>query len=376
MTLYRIAFLTILLHLAFAGMRVTQSLFALHLGASAATVGVLMSLLAIVPVLFAVRWGRYIDRVGVRGPMYTGAAAILFALTLACAVPRLETLFVVSAFAGSGFMYFHIAVNQAAGLIGVPAERARNFSVLALAFSVSSFLGPMSAGFAIDFVGYTWTFALFAGAVVLMIALLSVWKIEVRRHEPHAHAGGRKHVVDLLRVPTLRRVLVVSGLLSMGWDLFSFVMPIHGRELGLSASTIGLILGAFGAAVFVVRLVMPPIVHRLSEWKMLIGAMLVTGIGLAALPLVRDVTLLVALSFVIGMGLGGAQPMVMALLYNTSPPGRAGEAVGVRTFLLNISQAGMPLMFGAAGAALGMAPVFWTMAGALIAGGWYAGRRR
>lgn len=376
MTLYRIAFLTILLHLAFAGMRVAQSLFALHLGASAATVGVLMSLLAIVPVLFAVRWGRYIDRVGVRSPMYTGAAAILFALALVCALPLLPTLFVASAFAGSGFMYFHIAVNQAAGLIGTPAERARNFSVLALAFSVSSFLGPMSAGFAIDLVGYTWTFAFFAGAVVLMIAVMSIWKIEVRRHEPHAHGGGKKHVGDLLRVPTLRRVFVVSGLLSMGWDLFSFVMPIHGRQLGLSASTIGLILGAFGAAVFVVRVVMPPIAHRLSEWKMLIGAMLVTGIGLAALPLVRDVPLLIALSFVIGMGLGGAQPMVMALLYNTSPPGRAGEAVGVRTLLLNMSQAGMPLMFGAAGAALGMAPVFWTMAAALLAGGWYAGRGR
>jgi MFS family permease len=374
-TLYRIALLTILLHLAFAGMRVTQSLFALHLGASAATVGLLMSLLAIVPMLFAVSWGRYIDRVGVRGPMVTGAAAILAALALACALPRLETLFVVSALAGSGFMYFHIAVNQAAGLIGTPAERARNFSVLALAFSVSSFLGPMSAGFAIDLVGYTWTFALFAGAVVLMLVLMAAWKIEVRRHEPHAQAG-KKHVGDLLRVPMLRRVFVVSGLLSMGWDLFSFVMPIHGKQLGLTASTIGVILGAFGAAVFVVRLVMPPIAHRLSEWKMLIGAMLVTGVGLALLPLTRDVTLLIGLSFLIGMGLGGAQPMVMALLYNKSPPGRAGEAVGVRTLLLNFSQAGMPLMFGALGAALGMAPVFWTMAGALIAGGWYASRGR
>ena len=121
---------------------------------------------------------------------------------------------------------------------------------------------------------------------------------------------------------------------------------------------------------------MPPIVHRLSEWKMLIGAMLVSGVALAILPLMSRVPLLVALSFVLGMGLGGAQPMVMALLYNKAPPGRAGEAVGVRTLLLNVSQAGMPLMFGVLGAALGMAPVFWTMALALIAGGWYASRGR
>ena len=106
MTLYRIALLTVLLHLAFAGARITLSLFALHLGASALTVGIVMSLLAIVPMLFSVTWGRYIDRVGVRGPMYTGAAALLAALLAAFAVPRLEMLFVVSALAGSGFMIF------------------------------------------------------------------------------------------------------------------------------------------------------------------------------------------------------------------------------------------------------------------------------
>jgi hypothetical protein len=37
----------------------------------------------------------------------------------------------------------------------------------------------------------------------------------------------------------MRRVFIVSGLLSMVWDLFSFVVPIHGSTIHLSASTIG-----------------------------------------------------------------------------------------------------------------------------------------
>ena len=376
MTLYRVALVTILVHLAFAGARVTFSLLALHLNATAATVGVLMSLLAVVPMVFAVSWGRYIDRVGVRGPMYVGAGAVLAALAAAFALPRLETLFVAAALSGSGFMFFHIAVNQAAGLIGTPQQRARNFSVLALAFSVSSFLGPMTAGFAIDAVGYRYTFLLLGAAIVAAIGVLSAWRIEVPRHAVALKPGERRKLVDLLRVPTLRRVFVVSGLLSMAWDLFTFVMPIHGSQLKLSASTIGLILGAFGSAVFVVRLVLPPLVHRLDEWKMLVSALFVTGIGLALVPLVEDVALLIALAFVLGMGLGGAQPMIMVLLYNRAPAGRGGEAVGVRTLLLNVSQAGIPLMFGALGAALGMAPVFWTMALALFAGGWYSREKR
>jgi MFS family permease len=373
-TLYRVALLTILLHLAYAGTRVTMSLFALKLGASALAVGILMALLAIVPMIFAVSWGRYIDRIGVRMPMYVGTGAVLAAVMLAFALPRLETLFAVSAIAGSGFMFFHIAVNQAAGLIGEPPERARNFSLLALAFSVSSVLGPMTAGFAIDWIGYRYTFLMYALVLVVMLILMFAQPIDVPRHATALKAGEKKRLADLLRIPTLRRVFVVSGLLSMAWDLFTFVMPIHGSALGLSASTIGLILGCFGAAVFVVRLVMPPIAHRLDEWKMLIGAMVATGLALALLPLVSDVRLLMVLAFLLGMGLGGAQPMIMALLYNKAPAGRGGEAVGVRTLLLNFSQSGIPLMFGALGTALGMTPVFWTMALALAAGAWYARR--
>jgi MFS family permease len=169
-------------------------------------------------------------------------------------------------------------------------------------------------------------------------------------------------------------VFVMSGIVSMAWDLFTFVMPIHGSRLGLSATTIGLILACFGAAVFVVRLSLPLLVHVLDEWKMLIGAMFATAIVMALIPLFTDVVPLLVLSFLLGVGLGGAQPMIMALLYDNAPPGRGAEAVGVRTLLLNFSQSGIPLMFGALGAALGMTPVFVFMALALAGGGWYARR--
>jgi hypothetical protein len=44
--------------------------------------------------------------------------------------------------------------------------------------------------------------------------------------------------------------------------------------------------------------------------------------------------------------------------------------------VLNASHTVLPLAFGGVGAALGMFPVFWTMAGALAFGGFVANRRR
>lgn len=374
MNITQIFLLTVLPHIAFAGARVNLSLFALHLGATPFTVGVIISLLAAIPMIYSARWGRGIDRFGLYRPMLIGNVLTLSGMLLVFALPRIETLFVASLLIGTGFMLYHICVNQAAALAGRPEDRTRNFSMLALAFSTSGFLGPMTAGFAIDAIGHRHTFLLSAALTTITLLLIRQRKRAIsRHHQPAAHAQER-HVMDLLRIPTLLRVFVVSGLLSMCWDLYTFVMPIHGSAMQLSASTIGLVLGAFGSAIFLCRLALPWIVRRFDERKLLIGAMTLTGIMLALLPLVKSVPLLMAVSFVLGIGLGGTQPIIMAMIYAQAPPGRGAEAVGIRTQLLNITQAGIPMIFGALGAWMGMTPVFIAMGAALLWGAWFARR--
>ena len=369
-----IVVLTVLTHLSFAGCRVIMSLTAIHYEATPFTVGVVMSLLTVIAMLFAVRWGRWVDRVGVRGPMLAGAAAILAAMVLVWAVPRLETLFVASPLAGSGFFLFHIAAGQAAAVIGGPEERVRNFSLLALAFSTSGFLGPVLAGFAIDGIGHRGAMLALSVGALANVFVLAVRNVDTPRREAAAAPQEQRRIADFLRLPGFRLVFIVSGSLSMAWDLFAFVIPIYGSQIGLSASTIGILLGAFGAAVFVVRLILPLVAHRVDEWRMLIAAMLLSGSTLLAFPLVDGVPLLMALAFVLGIGLGGTQPFIMALLYEKAPEGRGAEVLSVRTWLINFSQTSAPLASGALGAALGMLPVFWAMGATLLIASIFAAR--
>src|SRR4030095_15355215 len=63
-------------HAVLSGSRVTVSLEALSMGASPFTVGVLMALYALLPMLLAVAAGRFSDRVGMRRPMLIGTAGI------------------------------------------------------------------------------------------------------------------------------------------------------------------------------------------------------------------------------------------------------------------------------------------------------------
>jgi MFS family permease len=352
----------------------TTSLFALSLGGTEATVGVLMALFALLPMLLSVSAGRLIDRVGPRRPLLASFAVLAAGAALPFAVPQLSTLYFSCTLVGTAFMFIHISMNSVFGAYGTPEERAVTFSWLALGFSISNSIGPLVAGLAIDHLGHAEAMLMLAAFPVLGAALLWGKRRPLPRPEPVAHAR-RSGVLDLLRIPQLRHTFIVSVLLAMGWDLYTFLMPLYGARLGLAATTIGLVMSTFALATFAIRLVMPHVVKRLRQWVVMSSAMAVAGAAYVLFPLFSSVPLLMALSFILGLGLGCAQPIIMSLLYEASPPGRQGEAVGMRTSLLNGSHTLIPLASGALSAVAGMGPVFWLLAAFLFGGAWFARQR-
>ncbi len=362
--------LNALAHLAFVGSRMSTSLFALQLGASEATVGLLMALFAALPMLLSVWSGRLIDRTGPRRPLLAGLAALTLANVAPFVVPRLEMLYLSSTLGGTGFLLVHIAMNSVFGAHGGPAQRAVNFSWLALAFSVSGSLGPIVAGLAIDYLGYARAFPALAFFPLLAFVLVALRRTPLPRPDHKGRQPGG--VLELLRIRPLRDTFVISGLLAMGWDLYAFLIPLYGARLNLSASSIGSIMATFALATFVVRLFMPVAVRRLRRIHIILAALCVTGACYVMFPFVASIPLLMGLSFLLGLGLGCAQPVIMSQLYEASPPGRQGEAVGVRTFMLNGSHTFIPLASGALSAVAGMGPAFWLIAGLLFGGAWFA----
>jgi predicted MFS family arabinose efflux permease len=367
--------LTVLSHVGFVGSRITVSLSAIHQGASPLAIGVLMSLYAVIPMLLAVQAGRLVDRVGAFRPIAVAGGILVAGMLLPFASHGLPMLFVTAAVVGTAFMMQHIALNHVIGNLGDPAERPVNFSWFALGYSVSGFLGPLLAGFAIDLLDHRSAFLLLALPPAVGTALL-LWKRGVPPAQEHRADAAQRRLADLLRNPRLLPVFLFSGLLATGWDMYTFVIPIYGTRIGLSASTIGIVMSSFALATFVVRLFMPSVARRLSEWTVVCTALAIAGLAYSLFPLAKQAPAMVALSFLLGLGLGCAQPMIMAALYAASPPGRQGEVVGMRTTMINASQTFMPLAFGAVGSALGMAPILWTMAAALLLGSFLAGKRR
>jgi MFS family permease len=368
--------LLVLNHIAFNGGRIAVSLFALNLQASPFTVGVLLASYAVLPALCSVAAGRWIDRIGITRPLLVGSIGVGLATIASFIVPALPMLFVTAVIAGVSFMFINVGIYLAVGEMSKPAERPVNFSYVALGFSVSSFIGPLLSGIAIDELGFRATFLLLALFTIIPVLLLMLGFLPSRAAKPKVVSVSGAHVFDLLKDRDLRRLFTAMSVLTVAWDVYGFAIPLHGTAIGLSASQIGIVMGAFAAATFSVRLFLPFFVNRIRPWTMLTASLSLTGLSFALLPFTQNIFVMMALMFLLGLGLGSPQPTVLTLLHQSAPEGRAGEALGLRTTMINASQTVMPVAFGAISAAMGTMPLFLGMALLLFIGGAMAQRLR
>src|SRR5690349_18237841 len=128
MAIYLIVLLCLMNHVCFSGSRVLVSLYALNLGANQFTIGILMALYAILPMLLAIYAGRLADRLGPRRPMLLGTTGVMIAMLLPPLFPGIVALHVSALMIGSSFHFFFVSVHGTAGGVGGDGNRARNYA--------------------------------------------------------------------------------------------------------------------------------------------------------------------------------------------------------------------------------------------------------
>ena len=382
--IYLLFALSAINHAVLTGVRLATLLYAIQLGASPALVGVLAALFAAPAVFAAVPMGRWVDRRGARPPMLV--AAVMMAAGSACAVVwhELGALFVVSILVGLFYNVFLVGSQQQIGRYSSPAERVDNFSMVMQAHSMANFVSPLITGFAIDNLGFTYAFLMLAAFPLLPLAAIGLNKLEIipdpdlaARTAARAAAGEQArprpsgNVFEILRPPVMRRIFAGAVLAFSALNLYNFLMPVYGTQIHLTAVQIGMILSSIAIGSVIVRGLAPALARRFTSWQLMIVSLVATAGGLAASSFSSNVGVLMALAFFLGLVMGSAAPVALALMHEASPPDRAGEVFGLRLSLLSSMQTMVPLAAGAIGGAVGVVPVFVAMALLILYGAFY-----
>jgi MFS family permease len=370
----------ICLHACMAGMRMAAPLLALRQGQGALAAGVLLAFFGLTQVFLALPAGRYADRHGVRKPVGWAVLCSVLGVSLAAIWPIFPCLCVAALAAGGATGVTVIALQRQVGR-AAPDHLAlkQAFSWLSVGPALSNFLGPFSAGLLIDYAGDTAGDLKGFQIAFMCLALLPIltWcLVRTARELPSlaalnttkAEPGKRSSAWDLLRNKTLSRLLLVNWFLSTSWDVHTFVVPVLGHDRGYSAAVIGGLLGAFAVAATVVRMILPWLAGRVREWAVIFSAMLITCALFCVYPFLPTPFTMGICSVLLGLSLGSVQPMIMSTLHQITPEHRRGEALGLRLMTINASSVVMPMLFGAAGAVVGVGAVFGITAFMLAAG--------
>jgi MFS family permease len=349
----------VFLHGCMAGMRLAAPLWALNAGYSPLVVGVLLAGFALTQVFLALPAGRFAEAYGLKRPVRWSIAASTLGALMATVYPHIVTISLAALLVGGATGSTVIALQRHVGrTVTGQTELKQAFSWLSLGPAFANFIGPVTAGFLIDHGGFQVAF--FAMATFPLI--MWVWMRNTREAilAVASTSAVKNRVWDLIKEPMLRRVLLVNWFLSACWDVHTFVVPILGHDRGYSASTIGFILGAFAVSAAAVRGLIPFFAERVTEWKVIVGAMLVSSAIFGVYPFLPNPWIMTLFSIVLGFALGSVQPMIMSALHRITPDARQGEALALRLMVINASSVAMPMLFGA-GATLGVSLVFWSV---------------
>ena len=370
MTIYLVVLMSVLSQVGFSGSRVAVSLHALELSANQFAIGVVIALYSLCPMLLSIVIGKFADRAPPRLPVILGSALMTAALLLPPLVPGLGALCVAAFLLGLAHQVFSIPLEAIVGGIDGPKNRARNYALITMGWSAANFLGPLIAGFSIDHIGQLQVYLVLAVFTAAPIAMLLMKPALLPKAAAmHAEGGTRGSVLDLWRMPSVRITIIASGVVGSAQDLFQFYLPIYGHSIGLSASAIGTILGVLSVAAFVIRGVLPFLVRKLGEATILICSIFIAAIAFTLMPFFVSPYALAAITFLLGLGVGCAQPMTMSLLYVLTPMGRIAESFGLQKTVRNATHLVVPIVFGSVGAAFGVMTVFISNSVILVASG-------
>ena len=346
------------------GNRLVLSLFALELGASALVVGLLNALFSLAAATLAVQVGRVADRYGARWLLMGGSVGASLGMSRPWLLPSLITVLIAGVLGGLSLVCFNVTTQNLVGLLSPPAERARNVANYSLTMSAGALFGPLLAGFLIDQGGSARACLILAVYALAPLAVLLIRRGRLEEgalHQPDADAVKVKGqgALALLRDPGVRETTITSSILVCGLTMMTSYLPVYAHAAGLSAGVIGVVVAMNACASFIIRALLPAMIRRFRERGVLVMAFGLGSVAFLLLPFFQHPVALGLLAFVFGLGMGTGQPVITLMTFQYSPPGRTGEAMGLKIGLNHFTNLIAPLAFGGVATAAGLAIMFW-----------------
>ncbi|KKB38282.1 MFS transporter [Bacillus thermotolerans] len=355
--------------LGVAGTRPLIPLYADSLGAGSMEIGLIVSLFSFFPLLLSIPLGRTIDRKGTRGPLAISMCLGSLSLFVPYIMASLTGVYLSQVIAGLAQLIFAISMQAYAGQFSKAKLRNYYVALFSIGTSSGSFIGPIIGGVISDTADFPYAFL--TASVILLLSVpfcLLFPKKTAPNQEELKGQKKRSRASELLRLPALRRAVLVSIAVLWAKDAYTAFFPLLAAEKGLSTAAIGFLVSLNAGAGVLIRLVLPYLSKAARTEALITGSILLSSVILLFHPLVDHVIWLGILSFILGFCLGIGQPLSISTTIAALPAQRVAEGLALRLSFNKLTQLAAPAFLGAVSSVTGLGGVFYVT-GIIILGG-------
>jgi MFS family permease len=348
------------------------AVLALH--ASALEVGILTALAWLPHLLFSLPVGVWIDRRAhkrenmILADVLRGLALATIPLAWWLGTLTIWHLLVVTFAVGALTVFFDLSSATFFVFLVRRSQFVDANSKLSTTRSLSYIAGPSTAGFLVQV--FTAPVALLADAVSFIVSALALRGVQVQ--EPEVESNGtsaRADLVDgfryLARQPVLRAGVACTSVINFfGFFVVAIFVLYASRTLDLSASVIGVVLGAASFGALAGALIAPRVGRRLGIGRAVVLGAVLFPAPMALFPLAHGDAWVASSMLLVGEFLASVGVMIFDVNQNSlsamiMPREVRSRVVGVSRFFNYGTRPFGALLGGVLGGAIGLRPTLW-----------------
>lgn len=337
--------------------------------------GLIFGITFVTAFIFSPIWGRIGDKYGRKNILIISASGLAVTVLLMGFATSVLQLFFLRLFMGifTGF----IPMSQALISVQTPKEIAgRVLGTLQTGSVAGTLLGPLLGGVLADIFGYSFTFklvsiTLFISAFLVMFGLKEMQAI-ISDPDHAKFYSSRDVILHILRDPILLIVMLMSAVVQIAHFSIQPILPLFVEELRGSTQIAlysGLAFSVAGLGNLLMARRWGKLGDKIGYVKVIIILLFLVGMVYFPLAFVTGFGQLLILRFLIGLTLGGIDPVRVAYIRDRAPIEMQGEVLGYNTSLRFLGNMIGPALGGFVASFYGFSGVFFVTSGLLLAAG-------
>ncbi len=344
---------------------------ALELDASPTTVGLIASLYALLPVLMALSFGRWVGVIGEGRFLILGTASLVISSASLLFSHSIAILAIGAALSGTAHLACMVGGQTMVSLKSAPDKYEANFGYYTFSASLGQMVGPIIGAIAAGSTGVLPKSTAAAFIVALIFAALALVPVMQWRNEGPtvkavaADGGALRSAGKLIRNPKIFAAIYTSLAISSVGDILIVFLPLLGTEKSFSSYSIGVIIALRAGASMLSRISLGALSKRYSTKQILIVSNCFSVMACGAMAFISNVWLLAVVVFIAGFALGVGQPLTMSLVSQATKPEERAIAVSARLTGNRFGQFIIPAGAGAVAASSGTSAVFIALSALL-----------